>query len=71
MKLKDIKLTEIINYYSQVIINGGQMAKEKTRPDETSFIDLLKEKYNEVIKEHGNFKSIVWNGKEKTFTVNL
>lgn len=45
--------------------------KEKTRPVEKTFTELLKEKYNEVIKEHGDFKSIVWNGKEKIFTINL
>lgn len=45
--------------------------KIKTRPKELPFKELLQNKYNEVIKEHGDFKSIVWDGKNKEFIVNL
>ena len=45
--------------------------KVKTRPKEVSFKELLQKEYDKVIKEHGDFKSIVWDGKEKEFIVNL
>lgn len=36
-----------------------------------NFLELLTKKYNEVIRNHGDFKSIIWVGKEKKWIVNL
>ena len=46
-------------------------SKEKTRPEKVDFNTILKKKYEEIMKEHGDFKSIIWDGKNKEFIVIL
>ncbi len=47
------------------------MSKKLNVMPDNEFTKKLKEKYEEVIKEHGDFKSIIWDFKEKDFKVTL